>query len=136
MIAMGAITVVGITAGVLLSRHGDPEVETGTPLEIVLPEPVFLDAARVGAAVHQYAQQASSAPPQIVQPPKKPQMCYDPGSLGTPDIVIHGTPGTPDTVIPGINGAPDTVIHGLPATPDTVIPGIPGTPSSTYPCPK
>jgi hypothetical protein len=141
MIAMGAITVVGITAGVLLSRHGDPEVETGTPLEIVLPEPVFLDAARVNSAVHQYDQHASSTPPQIVQPPKKPrpeesQMCYDPGSPGTPDTVISGSRGTPDTVIPGTNGFPDTVIPGLPATPDIVIPGTPGTPSSWYPCPK
>jgi hypothetical protein len=135
MIAMGAITVVGITAGVLLSRHGDPEVETGTPLEIVLPGPVFLDAARVNAAVHQYDQQASNAPPKIVQPPRKP-MCYDPGSSGTPDTVIRGTPGTPDTVIPGVDGAPDTVIHGIPATSDTVIPGTPGTPAGWYQCPK
>ena len=141
MIAMGVITVVGITAGVLLSRHGDPEVETGTPLEIILPEPVFLDAARVNSAVHQYDQQASSMPPQIVQPPKKPrpeesQMCYDPGSPGTPDTVIPGSRGTPDTVIPGTNGFPDTVIPGMPATPDTVIPGTPGTPPSWSPCPK
>jgi hypothetical protein len=135
MIAMGVITVVGITAGVLLSRHGDPEVETGTPLEIILPEPVFLDAARVNSAVRQYDQQASSVPPQIVRPPRKP-MCYDPGSSGTPDTVIRGNPGTPDTVIPGVNGAPDTVFHGIPATPDTVIPGSPGTPAGWYPCPK
>ena len=141
MIAMGAITVVGITAGVLLSRRGDPEVEAGTPLEIILPGPLFLDAARVTAAVHQYDQQAASVPPQIVQPPKKPrpeetQTCYDPGSPGTPDTVIPGNRGTPDTVIPGVNGMPDTVIPGLPATPDTVIPGTPGTPGGWYPCPR
>ena len=135
MIAMGTIAAVTLTTGILLNRHGDPEVETGTPLEIILPAPLLLDAGPVAAAVHQFDQQASSVPPPIVKPPRKP-MCYDPGSPGTSDTVIHGTPGTPDTVIPGVNGAPDTVIHGMPATPDTVIPGTPGTPAGWYQCPK
>jgi hypothetical protein len=88
--------------------------------------------------VQQYNQQAGYAPVQIVQPPVKPKMCYDPGSPGTPDIVIPGTLGTPDTVIPGVNGAPDTVLHGTPATPDHTIlgSGIPETPGRWYPCPK
>jgi hypothetical protein len=109
-------------------------MEVGTPLEIILPAPVYLDATRVAAAVQQYDQQAGNAGPQIVQPPKKPKMCYDPGTPGTPDTMIPGSPGTPDTVIPGTNGMPGTVIPGSPRTPDTVIPGTPGTPSSTYPC--
>jgi len=141
MIAMGAIAAVGLTTGILLNHHGDTEVETGTPLEIILHEPLFLDTGRVAAAVYQFDHQALSAPPQIVQPPRKPlppesQDCFDPGTPGTPDTVIPGSRGTPDTVIPGTNGMPDTVIPGMPATPDTVIPGTPGTPSRWYPCPR
>src|SRR5690242_9288465 len=135
MIAIGVVGAVALAAGVVIAANRDPEIEVGTPLEIVLPAPLFLDAGRVLAALQQFNQQASNAPVQIVQPPVKPRICYDPGSPGTPDTVIPGSPGTPDTVIPGVNGAPDTVIPGTPRTPDTVIPGTPGTPSSTYPCP-
>ena len=136
MIGVTVAAAVGTTVLIVLAHNRDPEIEVGTPLEIILPAPVYLDATRVAAAIQQYDQQTSNAPPQIVQPPVKPKMCYDPGTPGTPDTVIPGSPGTPDTVIPGVNGAPDTVIPGTPRTPDTVIPGTPGTPSSTYPCPK
>jgi hypothetical protein len=136
MIAIGAVGAVAVTTAIVLAARSDPYVEVGTPLEIVLPAPVFLDAGRVMAAVQQYNQQAAYAPVQIVQPPVKPRLCYDPGSPGTPDTVIPGSPGTPDTVIPGVNGMPDTVIPGSPRTPDTIIPGSPGTPSSSYPCPR
>jgi hypothetical protein len=136
MIGVTLAAAVGTTVLIVLAHNRDPEIEVGTPLEIILPAPVYLDAARVAAAIQQYDQQISNAPVQIVQPPVKPQMCYDPGTPGTPDTVIPGSPGTPDTVIPGVNGAPDTVIPGTPRTPDTVIPGTPGTPSSSYPCPR
>lgn len=135
MIGVGVASAVGTVVLIVLAHNRDPEIEVGTPLEIILPAPVYLDAARVAAAIQQYDQQTSNAPVPIVQPPKKPKMCYDPGTPGTPDTVIPGSPGTPDTVIPGMNGMPDTVIPGSPRTPDTVIPGTPGTPSSTYPCP-
>ena len=136
MIGVGVAAAVGTTVLIVLAHNADPEIEVGTPLEIILPAPVYLDPARVAAAIQQYDQQTSNAPVQIVKPPVKPKMCYDPGSPGTPDTVIPGSPGTPDTVIPGVNGSPDIVIPGSPRTPDTVIPGTPGTPSSTYPCPK
>lgn len=136
MIGVGVASLVGTVVLIALARSGDPEIEVGTPLEIILPAPVYLDATRVAAAIQQYDQQTSNAPVPIVQPPVKPKMCYDSGSPGTPDTVIPGSPGTPDTVIPGVNGSPDIVIPGTPRTPDTVIPGTPGTPSSTYPCPK
>lgn len=136
MIGVGVAAAVGTTVLIVLAHNRDPEIEVGTPLEIILPAPVYLDSTRVAAAIQQYDQQTRNAPPQIVQPPVKPKTCYDPGTPGTPDTVIPGSPGTPDTVIPGVNGAPDTVIPGSPRTPDTVIPGTPGTPSSSYPCPK
>ncbi|MFL6312689.1 MAG: hypothetical protein ACJ71W_11355 [Terriglobales bacterium] len=135
MIGVGVASLVGTVVLIALAHNGDPEMEAGTPLEIILPAPVYLDATRVAAAIQQYDQQTSNAAPQIVKPPVKPKMCYDAGSPGMPDTVIPGSPGTPDTVIPGMNGAPDVVIPGTPRTPDTVIPGIRGTPSSTYPCP-
>jgi hypothetical protein len=136
MIGVGVAAAVGTVVLIALARNGDPEIEAGTPMEIILPALVYLDAARVAAAIQQYDQQTSNAAPQIVKPPAKPKMCYDAGSPGTPDTVIPGSPGTPDTVLPGMNGAPDIVIPGSPRMPDTVIPGTPGTPSSTYPCPK
>lgn len=135
MIVIGVLGAVAVTTAIVLAARSDPYVEVGTPLEIILPTPVYLDATRVAAAIQQYDQQTSNAPVQIVQPPVKPRMCHDPGTPGTPDTVIPGSPGTPDTVIPGVNGSPDIVIPGTPRTPDTVIPGTPGTPSSTYPCP-
>ena len=142
MIAVGVVGAVAITTAIVLTARSDPEVEVGTPLEIVLPAPLFLDAGRVMAAVQQFNQQAGYAPVQIVQPPVKPvrppqpNMCYDPGTPSTPDTVIPGSPGTPDTVIPGVNGMPDTVIPGIPATPDrTISTGSPGTPGSWHECP-
>lgn len=140
MIAIGVVGAVAVTTAIVLAARSDPYVEVGTPLEIVLPAPVFLDAGRVMAAVQQFNQQAGYAPVQIVQPPVKPpqpRMCYDPGTPSTPDTVIPGHPGTPDTVIPGVNGMPDTVIPGIPETPDRTIPGSgsPGTPGSWHECP-
>jgi hypothetical protein len=135
-IGLGVAGAVGTVALILLARRSDVQMETGTPLEIILAAPLPLDSDRVLAAVQQYNRQATNAPPEIVQPPKKPKTCYDPGSPGTPDTVIPGTPETPVTVIPGVNGAPDTVIPGTPAMPDTVIPGTPGTPSRSYECGK
>jgi hypothetical protein len=134
IIGVGVAAAIGTVALIFLARRSDVEMETGTPMVMVLPAPLPLDSDRVMAAVQQYNQQATNAPPEIVQPPKRPKICYDPGSSGTPDTVIPGTPGTPDTVIPGVNGMPDTVIPGMPATPPTVIPGTPGTPSREYEC--
>jgi type IV secretion system protein VirB10 len=140
MIVIGVVAAVAVTTAIVLAARSDPYVEVGTPLEIILPAPLFLDAGRVMAAVQQFNQQAGYAPVQIVQPPAKPpqpRMCYDPGTPSTPDTVIPGHPGTPDTVIPGVNGMPDTVIPGIPETPDRTIPGSgsPGTPGGWHECP-
>lgn len=136
MIALGVAAAAGTALLLVAANRSDVEMAVGTPLEIILPVAVQLDRERVAAAVQQYSVQAATARPEIVKPPEKPKMCYDPGSPGTTDTVIPGSPGTPPTVIPGMNGAPDTVIPGTPPTPDTVIPGTPGTPGQEYPCPK
>ena len=125
MIAIGVIGGAATVAAIVFSLRSDPYLEVGTPLQIILPAPVFFDPDRVMAAVQQYDQQTRYAPPQIVQPPVRPRICYDPGTPGTPDTVIPGTPGTP----------PNGDFPGTPGTPDTVIPGTPGTPGRSYPCP-
>ncbi|HET9366345.1 MAG TPA: hypothetical protein VFP71_15170 [Candidatus Angelobacter sp.] len=132
--AVGAAAIVGVTIFALHHRN-DVYLDAGTPLEITLAEPLKLDASNVTNAVQQYSAQMATAPPEIVKPPRRPKMCYAPGTPGTPDTRIPGTPPTPPTVIPGMNGAPATVIPGNPGTPDTVIPGTPGTPGSWYRCP-
>ncbi|MGH9637936.1 MAG: hypothetical protein ACRD72_24120, partial [Candidatus Angelobacter sp.] len=68
MIGVGVGLAVGTVVLIALAHNGDPEIEAGTPLEIILPAPVYLDATRVAAAIQQYSQQTSNAPVQIVQP--------------------------------------------------------------------
>src|SRR5262249_6114187 len=110
--AIIAVAVAGVVATVALiaisanHHRNDVYLEAGTPLEIVLAEPLQLDASNVSSALQLYSAQMATNPPDIVKPPAK--MCYDPGSSGTPDTVIPGTPPGPPTVIPGVNGAPDT----------------------------
>jgi hypothetical protein len=135
IIAVGVASAAAIVvlSAIAISHHNDVYLEAGTPLEIILAEPLQLDANSVTNAVQQYSARMTTNPPDIVKPPEK--MCYDPGTSGTPDTVIPGTPPSPPTVIPGVNGAPDTVIPGSPGTPDTVIPGTPGTPGSWHKCP-
>ena len=47
MIALGVAAAVGTTVLIVLAHNRDPEIEVGTPLEIILPAPVYLDAGRV-----------------------------------------------------------------------------------------
>ncbi|HXA86446.1 MAG TPA: hypothetical protein VNZ47_15295, partial [Candidatus Dormibacteraeota bacterium] len=103
-IGLGVAAALVTVLAIALNHRGrnDLNLETGTPLELVLLSPLQLDPDRVMAAVRQYSAQVATAPPEIVQPPKPPKMCYDLGSPGTPDTVIPGSPGTPDTVIPGV----------------------------------
>lgn len=59
--------------------------------------------------------------------------CYNPGTPGTPDIVI-AAPQLPPTILPGAPGTPDIVIPA-PQLPPTIIPGTPATLGSWYSCP-
>ncbi len=102
------------------------ELDEGTPVALVLREPLLLDARRATAP---------GASAYLPRPrARRQELCYSPGSPGTPDIVFPGTPATPDQVIPGAPGMPDVVIPGTPGTPPTVVPGMPGTPDSWAPC--
>ena len=48
-----------------------------------------------------------------------PLLCYTPGTPGTADMIIPGTPATPAMGdVPGTPGIPSMVIPGTPPTPD------------------
>jgi hypothetical protein len=84
MVVIGVVGAVAVTTALVLAARSDTYVEVGTPLEIILPAPLFLDANRVIGAVQQYNLQAGYTPVQIVEPPVRPKMCYDSGTADTP----------------------------------------------------
>ena len=48
-----------------------------------------------------------------------PLLCYLPGTPGTADVIVPGTPATPAMGdVPGTPGIPSMVIPGTPPTPD------------------
>ncbi len=130
----GKDTVIGAAVGgaigmvaslVLFASSHNFFLDVGTPVEMVLQQPLSLQEPQVGNAVRESEQQPVAVQPTArrpVAPPLPPNtdhgICYTPG-----------TPGTPDTVIPGVPG-PD----GIPGPP-TTIPGTPPTPGTPYPCP-
>jgi len=128
IIAVGAVGGAVLVGMLIYGLHGhnDLYLDAGTPMEITLSQPLVLDAKEVTAAVQRYSGQMASVPPQIMQPPKLPQLCYMPGDPGTPDTVVPGTPPTPP-----VGDTP-----GLPGTPDTVMPGRPATAGYWYECRK
>ena len=120
----GAIGGVGALA-LLVSSH-DFFLDVSTPVKMVLRNPLTLKEDEVEAAIRdaeqEPPQQASVAQPQRSTPPQpssNPGICYTPGTPGTPDIDIPGTPAIGDS----------------PGTPSTHIPGIPATPPIAHPCP-
>jgi hypothetical protein len=124
-------TIVGFVAGLgtsfgLMAHSRGFYVDAGAPMSMTLAQPLTLTQAQVDDAV----QKAATQPAPAIVAPKRPAppdvqtstdhgTCYTPGSPGTPDIVIPGTPPIGDS----------------PGTPPTVIPGIPATPPTPYPCP-
>ena len=127
-IAIGSM--VGLAAGsavsiVLLASAHHFYVDAGSAMQLVLPRPVSLDAAQVAAAARM--------PQSLVQPivvKKIVPVPFPSGSTNTGTCYTPGSSGTPDTVIPGT-----PPIGNSPGTPPTVIPGIPATPPTPYPCP-
>ena len=131
----GESTVIGAAVGgavgfvaslVLLASSHNFFLDVGTPVEMILRQPLLLEEPRVADAVRDSAQQPVAVQP-VARRPVAPQLpntgalnhtCFTPGSPGTPDTVIPGPPG-PDGV-PG---------------PSTTIPGTPPTPGTPYPCP-
>ena len=125
----GAGLGVGIVAAILVLSHAKNFVlEAGTPLDIVLQQPLSLDKKQISDAVR-FASTHPSTPPPIarrrLELPMPPPTSTDTGTCYTP-----GTPGTPDIYIPGT-----PPIASTPGTPGTVIPGTPATPPTPHPCP-
>jgi hypothetical protein len=110
-------------AYVQVSVSNDVLLDNGSPLEMVLHNPLSLDAKNIAAAIR------VSKPPQFSQFKSATRCVPTPGTSGTSDTVI---PGTSPTVIPGGPGMPDTVIPG---TSPTIISGTPGTPGTSCAAP-
>jgi len=116
-----------VTAALPLAHSRNFVLEAGSPLEMVLQQPLILEEDQVDDAVAFASAHPPSPPPTVrktLPPPSLPTpsdngTCYTPGTPGTPDLYIPGTPPIGDA----------------PGTPGTVIPGTPATPPTPYPCP-
>jgi len=128
-VAVSAVPVVGMAAAILMLHNvKDFVLDAGSPMEIVLQQPLLLDRDRVAEAVLD----TSAHPPVPVPVPRRrlPPPVLLPASTDTGTCYTPGTPGTPDIYIPGTPSIGD-----MPGTPGTVIPGIPPTPPTPHPCP-
>lgn len=128
-VAIGSI--VGLAIGgavslVLLTSSHNFFLDVGSPVEMVLHQPLSLEQDQVSDAVRQSEQHPVPTQPIAQRPqPLPPSLNSDPGICYTP-----GTPGTPDTDIPGTPAVGDSL-----GTPSIHIPGIPATPPTPHPCP-
>ncbi len=89
-------------------------LDVGSPVDMVLRQPLTLEHDPVSAAVRQSEQEPvpiQTVPPRPLPPPQLPDTGPPPG--------MPGSPGTPPTIIPGPPGP-----GGVPGAP-TIIPGTP-----------
>lgn len=118
---------IGMAASlILITSSHNFFLDVGSPVEMVLQHPLTLPQDEVADAVrrsqeHPVPEQPIAQRPRYVPPPPdtNPGICWTPGTPGTPDIDIPGTPAIGDS----------------PGTPPTHIPGIPATPPVAHPCP-
>ena len=117
-----------VIAEILLHHGSSTQIGAGSPVEITLQHPLQLEKERVADAARRPNRIMVAGPaPRAANPSgvaSATGTCYTPGTSGTPDTVIPGTPG-----VPGTANSP-----GIPGTPPTVIPGTPAIPSTPYPC--
>lgn len=114
----------GITSLALFEHNHQFYIAEGSPMTMNLPQALALTEAQIRDANQKAADQPAPVPVTRSHPPRLPTTtgngtCYTPGTPGTPDVVIPGTPG----------------MGGSPGTPPTVIPGTPATPPTPHPCP-
>lgn len=117
----GIGSVVGLAGAIVaLATPRRAVLDPGLAVDLVLRAPLVLDS-RVATTGR-----GAPAVPHIGAPARAPvgRRCWAPGTPGTPDVVIPGSPGQPP-----VGDSP-----GTPATPDIVIPGMPGTPGYWYSC--
>jgi hypothetical protein len=127
-LAIGSIA--GLAAGaivsvVLLASSHHFYVDTGSAMDMVLPRPVSIEEAQFAAALRAPRVQIQPIVVNRIAPTPVSSSSVDSGTCYTP-----GTSGTPDTVIPGTPPVGDS-----PGTPPIVIPGIPASPEIPHPCP-
>jgi hypothetical protein len=120
----GAIGAAASFALLFNTRHFFLDV--GTPVSMVLNQPLSLPEDEVADAIrdaeqHPAQEQPVAQHPQFSPPDNTigPTFCETPGTPGTPGVDIPGTPAVGDS----------------PGTPPIHIPGIPPTPPSTHLCP-
>jgi len=102
-------------------------LDVGSPIEMTLQRPLSLQGEQVAEAIRDSAQHP--APQQPISPRPQP-LPPSPDNTDTGICWTPGTPGTPDVDIPGTPAIGDS-----PGTPPTHIPGIPATPPIAHPCP-
>jgi hypothetical protein len=117
---------IGLAAGVLIAYSSHHFfLDVGAPVEMTLQHPLTLQQDQVAKAVqqseeHPVPEQPISPRPVPPPPPDTNSgICWTPGTPGTPDIDIPGTPA----------------VGNSPGTPPTHIPGIPATPPTAHACP-
>ncbi|HEX6803864.1 MAG TPA: hypothetical protein VF133_09315 [Terriglobales bacterium] len=113
-----------ITSFTLMARNRQFYIQEGSPMVMALPQPITLARAQIDDANQKAANQpppptARRTLPVALSTGTDHGTCYMPGTPGTPDVVIPGTPP----------------VGNSPGTPPTVIPGIPPAPPTPYPCP-
>src|SRR5690348_239324 len=111
--SMAGLAAGSIVSIVLLASTRHFYVDTGSAMEIILPRPISLDATQVAAAIRVPQLQIQPIVIKRTVPVPVPTSSTDTGTCYTP-----GTPGTPDTVIPGT-----PPVGNSPGTPPIVIPG-------------
>ena len=115
----------GVAALAVLATTHNFFIDAGAPVEMVLQQPLTVKQDEVSAALqeseeHPVAQQTVSPRAQYYPPPNNEAgICWTPGTPGTPDTDIPGTPAIGDS----------------PGTPSIHIPGIPASPPTAHACP-
>jgi hypothetical protein len=119
--AMGAgigIAIGAVASLVVLSSSHHFFMDAGSPVDMMLTQPLTLEQSRVSDAVQKFGQQPVGIQPVAPRPvpPPTPDTGFSPG-------MSPSSPGTPPTIIPGAPGP-----GGIPGPP-IIIPGTPpGTP--------
>ncbi|MGP0017401.1 MAG: hypothetical protein ACLPHP_02435 [Candidatus Sulfotelmatobacter sp.] len=112
--AMGAgigVAIAGVASIALLSSTHHFFIDVGTPVDMVLTQPLRLEQTRVSDAVQKFGQQPVSIQPVLPRPvpPPPPDTGISPAtSPGTPPMMIPGAPG------PGGIPGPPIIIPGTP----------------------
>jgi hypothetical protein len=125
--AMVGLAVGGVAGLAVMLGTRNFYLDAGSPISMVLHQPITMPEDEVEDAIrdaeqHPTPEEPIAPPPQAVSPPDMnpdPGTCYSPGTPGTPDVDIPGTPAIGDS----------------PGTPPIHIPGIPPTPPTQHPCP-